>query len=256
METTKPIFAGDFEESLFAPISRLKENVPRLSTNAGLAGGGVVFDHSVQRFVLHGTTIASFFVDKGRAAIVVTDGKVSESPLLQAASLEFQKMVDIDRNTVMAVSGSAGFAMLYTRMLKNWVETTERIREERLSVRSKVNMLSRILRENLPLALSGLMVIPLLITCDDKRGPRIFAFTPDGSNIEKKTYAISGSGKVNEGGLLLGWNRSMTRENGISLAKDLVKNASKLDSATGGKIFIKVISQDGIESIDGGWTNE
>lgn len=252
MKTDGPLFAKDYEEFLFSSMDKLKGDMPTLLVNASLAGGGVVPESSTQRFMLHGTTIASFLIDNGRAAIVVSDGKVSEGPLLQAASLEFEKLIEIDKSTVMAVSGSAGFAVLYARMLRNWVETMERVREEPLSTRSKVNMLARILRENLSLALSGLVVAPILTTWDEKRGPRIFVITPDGSVVIKKTYAMSGSGRVNEGGLLLGWSAGMSVENGISLAKELVKNASRLDSATGGKIFIKIVSRDGIESVDGG----
>jgi len=217
MKTDGPFFVDDYEDFIFSSINKLKGDMPTLLANASLAGGGVTPESSSQRFMLHGTTIASFLIDNGRVAIVVSDGKVSEGPLLKAASLEFEKLIDIDRSTVMAVSGSVGFAILYARMLRNWVETMERIREERLSTRSKVNMLARILRENLSLALSGLVVAPILTTWDDKRGPRIFVVTPDGSVVVKKTYAMSGSGRVNEGGLLLGWNINMSKESGISL---------------------------------------
>ena len=256
VNTLKPFFTNDFERLLFYQTNRFASDLSKSTNNVGFIGGGVVFDSSMQRFVLHGTTIASFFVEGGKTSIVVSDGKVSEGPLLQPASLEFNKLIEVDNTTVMAISGSVGFAMLYARMLNNWVETMERIREEKLDTRSKVNMLSRILRENLSLALSGMLVIPILTTYDDKHGPRIFMLTPDGSVVSKKTYAISGSGKVNEGGLLSDWNVNMSKEDGIELAKKLVKNASKLDSATGGRIFIKIVSGNGIESVDGGWTND
>lgn len=256
MDPISPVSIKDFEDAIFLSVARIREELPRILAGPSMAGWGVVFDPSVQKFVLHGTTIASFFVEEGKSAVVVSDGKVSENALLQAASLEFEKLIEIDSHTVMAVSGSAGFAMLYARMLKSWVETMEKIREQRLSSRSKVNMLTKILRENLSLSLSGLIVIPILTTCDDKRGPRIFFLTPDGSAISKKTYAISGSGKVSEGYLQGEWRMNLSKEEGINLAKNLVKSARNLDGATGGKIFIKVVSRDGIESVDGGWASE
>lgn len=216
--------------------------------------------HSLKNGVIspwHGTTIAAFPVDNGKLIVNVSDGKVSEGQLLYPVSLEFPKMVEIDRETVMLFAGAAGFAVMYSKMLKNWVETMERIREERLSTRAKVNMLSRILRESLPLAASGFPVGAILSTFDKRKGARIFLFTPDGSNVLRDSYAVFGSGKVGEGILVERWKPDLTREEGIEVAKRLVKvNAANLDSGTGGRIFIKVLDENGVESVDGGRANE
>ena len=172
-----------FDNIALAPIRELVASMPRPLN-------GVVNLSS-----WHGTTIAAFLVDNGRSIVAVSDGKVSEGQLLYAASLDFPKVIEVDRSTVMLIAGAAGFAVLYSKILKNWVETMERVREERLSARAKVNMLSRILRESLPLAASGFPVVAILATFDKRKGARIFLFTPDGSNVRRKTYAILGSGK-------------------------------------------------------------
>ena len=243
MESLRLYTESEFEKSLLLSVKDLRGNIFHGQS-------------APEEFSLQGTTIASFYIEGGRAAIAVSDGKVSSNQVLQAASLEFKKLIEIDRVTVMAISGSAGFALLYAKILKNWVETTERIREEKLSVRAKVNMVTKILRESLSLSMGGFVVQPIITTYDKGHGPRIFLFTPDGSEVPRNDYAIAGSGKSNEGGLLTNWREDLSREEGIKLAQQLVINAHKLDKATGGRIFIKIIDQSGIESIDGGFVND
>lgn len=232
----------DFEHMSLSPIRDLAASLPPAVKNSLPAISP-----------WHGTTIAAFTVDGGKAIVAVSDGKVSEGPVLYPASLEFPKVVEIDKETVMLFAGSAGFAVMYARILKNWVETMERVREEKLNARAKINMLSRILRESLPLAASGFPVGAILATFDRQKGMRIFLFTPDGSNVLRKTYAIFGSGKVTEASLLENWRADMTRQDGVEYAKRLIKTSSDLDSASGGRIFIKVLDENGVESIDGGW---
>jgi len=73
----------------------------------------------------------------------------------------------------------------------------------------------------------------------------------------RDSYAVFGSGKVGEGILVERWKPDLTREEGIEVAKRLVKvNAANLDSGTGGRIFIKVLDENGVESVDGGRANE
>jgi len=234
----------DFDDVILSPIRKLAASLPQSFKADAISPW-------------HGTTIAAFLVENGKSIINVSDGKVSEGQMLYPVSLEFPKMVEIDKETVMLFAGSVGFAVMYSKILKNWVETMERIREERLSTKAKVNMLSRILREGLPLTVSGFPVGAILSAFDKRRGARIFLFTPDGSSVLRDSYAIFGSGKVGEGILVERWKPDLTRKEGIKVAKRLVKaNASNLDSATGGHIFIKVLDENGIESIDGGKTNE
>ena len=239
MDSIQPLSERDLQGLILAPVRELRDSIPQLNPS--------------KEFTFHGTTIASFFVENGSAVIAVSDGKVSENAMLQAASLEFKKLIEIDAWTVMAISGSASFGLLYARSLRSWVETMERITEEPISTRAKVNMLSKILRDSLPISMGGFAVMPILTVYDEKRGPRIFLFTPDGSVVTKSEYAISGSGRISEGSLLVGHRRDMTREEGIEFAKSIVKNANKMDKATGGRIFIKVVSKEGIESLDGGF---
>lgn len=239
MNTIRPLSEKDLQALILAPVRELRDSISRLNSN--------------KEFTFRGTTIASFFIENGSAAIAVSDGKVSENAMLQAASLEFKKLFEIDAHTVMAISGSASFGLLYARSLRSWVETMERMREEPISTSAKVNMLSKILRDSLPISMGGFPVGPIITTFDDKRGSRIFLFTPDGSVVTKPEYAISGSGRISEGALLVGHRRDMTREEGIEFAKSIVKNANNMDKATGGRIFIKVVSKEGIESLDGGF---
>ena len=239
----------DFDSVALAPIRELVADIPRR------LNGVLSFKDDISPW--HGTTIAAFLVDNGKTIVAVSDGKVSEGQMLYAASLDFPKVVEIDRSTIMLFAGAAGFAALYSRILKNWVETMERVREVRLSARAKVNMLARMLRESLPFAASGFPVMAILATFDERKSARIFLFSPDGSNIQRESYAILGSGKVGEGVLVERWHPDMNRNEGIILAKRLVKvNATNLDSATGGQIFIKVLDENGVESVDGGRANE
>lgn len=206
--------------------------------------------------VWHGTTIASFFAANRAAIISVSDGKASEGPTLYPASLDFQKVVEIDSRTIMLFAGAAGLASMHAKSLRNWVETMERVREEGLSTRAKVNMLSRMLREGMALASLGLIVISILATWDIKKGGRIFLIGPDGTSVLKSDYAIHGSGRIGEGLLLKAWHPNLTVDEGVDLAKELITtNAQKLDSGTGGRIQIKVLTAQGVTTIDGGRAN-
>lgn len=203
---------------------------------------------------IHGTTIGAFRVSGGKEAIAFSDGKVSEGALLQPLSLSYEKILDIDRKSVMLISGVPSIAKEYCKMVEIGIDNYEKLHEEPLSSRGKVRLIETIMMKNFGLAAQGLIVSPIFVTHDEGHGARIFTFSPEGSWVEKD-YAMSGSGKIAQPLFLpawqgRGWNIDLSREEGVDLARYIATTSPQLESASGGKVYIRIISSQGVEVVE------
>ena len=96
-----------------------------------------------------------------------------------------------------AISGAAGPAIEMVKLFQLQLEHYEKVEGKSLSLEGKANQLSTMIRQNLPAAMQGMVVIPLFAGFDlrEKIG-RIFQYDVTGGRYEEKSFATTGSGSL------------------------------------------------------------
>lgn len=180
-----------------------------------------------------------------------------------------EKVLQIDRHSVLAISGSPAIAYEIARMLEHSFQYFRRSQLQELSLEGKLRMLSRLIRENLPMALQGIGgVIPIfalydLNAADDENGGKIFFYDALGAHFENVNFATTGSGSIWIRGVLRYLSRfgdTPLREMDVRQATvtilRLLDTASEYDAATSGynaraQIFpnVKIVTRTGVADI-------
>jgi proteasome beta subunit len=113
-------------------------------------------------------------------------------------------------------------------------------------------------RQNLPAAFQGLVVIPIFAGYDLRKSEgRIFKYDITGGRYEESDYYSTGSGGKDARNTLKKFFRpSMTREQAVRLALEALLDASEEDVATGGPdsvrgIYpsVKIVAQTGTNDL-------
>ena len=180
-----------------------------------------------------------------------------------------EKVLQIDKHSVLAISGSPAIAYEIARILEHSFQYFRRSQLQELSLEGKLRMLSRLIRENLPMALQGIGgVIPIfalydLNAPDDENGGKIFFYDALGAHFENVNFATTGSGSIWIRGVLRYLSRfgdaplpeMDTRQATITILR-LLDTASEYDAATSGynarsQIFpnVKIVTRTGVEDI-------
>jgi proteasome beta subunit len=176
------------------------------------------------------------------------------------------KVLCIDDEAVMALSGSPAVAYEIARMLEMSFQHYRRSQLQRLSLDGKLRTLSRLLRENLPLAMQGIgAVVPIFAAFDERDASgKIFFYDLLGAQFESVDFCTTGSGShIVRGALyyLDRWGESrlagMDEAESLELVLKMLETAAEYDTATGGykpgaRIFPQIMSvtSDGIAVID------
>src|SRR5258708_31618303 len=91
------------------------------------------------------------------------------------------KVLEIDRHSVMAIAGSPATAWEMARVLEHSFQFYRRSQLQEMSVEGKVRALSKLLRDNLGMVLQGIgLVVPLFATYDhgSDTPPKVFFYYP------------------------------------------------------------------------------
>jgi proteasome beta subunit len=123
------------------------------------------------------------------------------------------------------------------------LEHYEKITGDRLSLEGKANRLAQMIRGNFPLAMQGLVVVPLFGGYDHRRNEgRIFYYDATGGRWEEDDYQTMGSGsQPAKNSLKKRWREGLTREDALRVAAESLIDASEDDSATGGPDAVRGI---------------
>lgn len=185
---------------------------------------------------------------------------------------EVEKILKLDRESLLAIAGSPAVAFEMARVLRNSFEYYRRSQLQPLSLSGRTRAVARLLVENIPMALQGIgLVAPLFAGLDrsinnpDKEPePRLFYYDPLGAQFQAATHAASGSGSGHVRSILEFHERfgaprlkSMPQEEAIALALKLLQIASTYDAATGGVdpearrfATIYIMTRNGVHPID------
>lgn len=191
----------------------------------------------------HGTTVLALRFDQG--VLILADRRATMGNLIMTDHAD--KIVSLDPQTVVAISGSFARSIEVCRLLKHSFKYYRRMHLEPMSLEGKLQEISRILAANMPAAMNGIgLFIPILAAYDEaEKRFEIYFFDAAGARFESQAYAAAGSGSERIRGVFEYLSRTekpwATRSLNEVLEDGLrmLDIAADLDSATGG--FAKVL---------------
>ncbi len=182
--------------------------------------------------VPHGTTVLGMKYADG--VIVAGDRRATAGYTI--ADDKMRKVFPADDYSAIAIAGAAGMAVEMVKLFQLELEHYEKLTGDRLSLEGKANRLGQLIRENFPLAMQGLVVVPLFGGYDLRRGEgRIFHYDATGGRWEEDDFQSTGSGsQPAKNSLKKRWRRDLDRAAALRVAVEALLDASEDDVATGG----------------------
>lgn len=180
----------------------------------------------------HGTTIVAATFPGG----VVMSGDRRATMGHVIAQRDIDKVFAADEFSCIGIAGTAGLAIELVRLFQVELEHYEKIEGITLSADGKANRLASLIRNNLPLALQGLAVVPLFASFDREAAlGRIFSYDVTGGRYEEKAFYAVGSGSVfARGALKKLYDANLSERECIIATVQALYDAADDDSATGG----------------------
>jgi proteasome beta subunit len=208
----------------------LKEQGYQLGAPAA-AGSGVILPTA--------TTILAFKYRDG--VLVAGDRRATAGNMVMYDRTD--KVLELDRHSVMAIAGVPATAYEMARVLEHSFKYYRRTQLQELSFEGKLRALSKLLKENVPAALSGTgAVVPIFSGYDTvQEAAKIYFYDILGAEFEGVEYAVSGSGSPTIRGIMHYLNtwgeqplQALEEEQAAAQALRLLTSAAEFDSATGG----------------------
>ena len=202
----------------------------------------------------HGTTILALKFQGGVA--VAADRQATEG--YQVASRRIEKVYKADEYSAIAIAGAAGPCIELVKLFQVELEHYEKLEGETLALEGKANKLAQMVRQNLPAAFQGLVVIPIFVGYDFRKNEgRIFKYDVTGGRYEESDYYATGSGGKDARNTLKKFYRAgMEREEALRLALEALIDAADEDVATGGPDLLrgiypslKIVTQTGTDDL-------
>ena len=221
---------GDYSNTSFAEL--LRRTCPDLLPAREPGDGDVPG-------VPHGTTVLALRYRDG--IVMAGDRQASEG--YQVASRRIEKIFKTDDLSGMGIAGAAGPAMEMARLFQTELEHYEKVEGENLSLDGKANKLGQMIRMNLPMAMQGLVVVPIFAGFDERAGTgRIFKYDVTGGRYEETDYFAQGSGgKDARDSLKKRFKRDLPRDEAVRVAIEALIDASDEDLGTGGPDLMRGI---------------
>jgi proteasome beta subunit len=209
----------------------------------------------------HATTILAFKFSEG--VLVAGDRRATAANTIVYDRAD--KVLEIDRHSLMAIAGVPATAWEMARVLEHSFQFYRRTQLQEMSLDGKVRALSKLLRDNLGFVMQGVgVVVPIFATYDHAAdSPRLYFYDAMGAQFEAADFAATGSGAAAVRSVLHYENtwgskalRRLKPPDAILLALRALETAASADTATGGvdrraDVFpiVKVISKAGIETL-------
>jgi len=236
-----PLFApGEDPGPHFSELLRLSGLSPYTGFEPGVSSGDLT---------PHATTCVAVRVADG--VVMAGDRRATSGNLISHKTME--KVLPADRFSGVAIAGAAGPAMEMVKLFQLQLEHYEKVEGGPLSLEGKANQLSAMIRGNLPMAMQGMVVVPIFAGWDfRRRSGRLFAFDATGGRYEEREFVATGSGSLHAGQVIkLGYHEGLTADEGVDLCMRALYEAADSDSATGGPDLVRgifpVIATIGVE---------
>jgi proteasome beta subunit len=179
-----------------------------------------------------GTTVLALRFQGG--VVMTGDRQATEGN--QVAHREIRKVFAADAFSAVAIAGTAGLAIEMVRLFQVELEHYEKIEGSRLSLEGKAAFLARLVRNQLPMAFQGLVVVPLFAGFDDLSGRgRLFTYDVVGGRYEENNFGSTGSGaSLAKSYLRANFVENLTAEQAVDVGVGALVAAAQEDTATGG----------------------
>ena len=204
--------------------------------------------------LVHGTTVIACKWADG--IIMAGDRRATAGSLISHRSME--KIFSADSHSGIAISGLAGPAVEMVKLFQLQLEHYEKLEDRSLSLEGKANQLSFFMRNNLPAAMRGMVVVPIFAGYDlAKEAGRLFKYDITGGCYEEQEFVAVGSGSLHASTVIkLGHKLDLGKDDAIQLVLNALFQAADEDTGTGGPdplrgIYptISVITKDGYEAL-------
>lgn len=206
-----------------------------------------------QAIPLATTILALCFAD---GVVVAGDRQATEG--FEVSSRRIEKVHNADDYSVIAIAGAAGPCLEMVKLFQIEMEHYQKIEGETLALDGKANKLAQMVKQNLPAAFQGLIVIPIFAGYDVRaQTGRIFKYDITGGRYEEQEYYATGSGgKEARSSLKKRYRKDLSRDDALHVAIEALVDAADLDVATAGPDLargiypqVKVVTQDGITDV-------
>ena len=185
------------------------------------------------------TTVLAIKYQQG--VVIAGDRRATEG--FQIADRRIEKVFKIDEYSAMAIAGAAGPCIEMAKLFQTELEHYEKLEGMALSCEGKANKLGQMVKANLPMVFQGLVVMPLYVGYDLKRGEgRIFKYDITGGRYEESDYhAIGSGGKDARNTMREHFRRQLPEAEALKLALMSLYNAADDDVGTGGPDLVRGI---------------
>lgn len=218
---------GGYDGSSFVDLLRTDcaQLFPKLDITGPTPGG---FSQEVP----HGTTVVAMKYADG--AVIAGDRMATEG--YQVALRNIEKVFKADEHSAMAIAGAAGPCIEMARLFRIELEHYEKLEGVELDLEGKANKLGQMIRQNLPMAMQGLVVVPIFAGYDLKRSQgRIFKYDVTGGHYEEiEYYAIGSGGKDARSSLKKTYRGHAAEEEAVRMVLEALFDAADEDRGTGG----------------------
>ncbi len=210
--------------------------------------------------ITKGTTILAMKYQDG--VLVAGDRRATAGNMVMYDRTD--KVLELDRHSVMAIAGVPATAYEMVRILEHSFKYYRRTQLQELSFEGKLRAVAKLLKDNVAAALAGTgAVVPVFAGYDFEQGSaKIYFYDILGAEFEGVEYAVSGSGSPTIRGILHYLNTwgdrplsALPEEDAIIQALRLLTSAAEFDSATGGVNrdsnlypIVKLITEDGVQT--------
>jgi len=223
------------------------QHLPQLSPAAANLAAAVPF----------GTTVLALRFADG----IVIGGDRQATEGFEVSSRRIEKVYNADDYSVIAIAGAAGPCLEMVKLFQIEMEHYQKIEGEHLVLEGKANKLAQMIRQNLPAAFQGLIVIPIFAGYDfSTQEGRIYKYDVTGGRYTERDFYSTGSGsREARSTLKKRIEANMCRDAAVHLALEALVDAADLDVGTAGPDIyrgiypiIKVVTKNGIEDVSEG----
>lgn len=182
--------------------------------------------------VPEGTTVLALRYAEG--VVMAGDRRATEGHLV--AHRRIRKVFAADKYSAVAIAGTAGLAIDMVRLFQVELEHYEKIEGVRLSLEGKASFLARLVRNQLPMAFQGLVVVPMFAGYDHSEEiGRLYSYDVVGGRYEEIDFGSTGSGsRLAKSYLRTVFSEDLSAEQASDFAVRALVSASQEDTATGG----------------------
>ena len=157
------------------------------------------------------------------------------------------KIYRITDYIAVTISGTVGDSLAIIRFLRAQANLYEIERGTRMTPKALTSMLSNVLNGN---RYYPFIFMPIVGGVNEK--PELYEVTPFGDVMEKKKYAVTGSGtEFALSALDVDYKEGMTKDDALALAVKAVSISRNRDIHSGGRsITVAIIDKDGYREVD------